>query len=40
MPSNMIEQELNEHTLSALWRYLKTIMRIHWQGLLAETRED
>ncbi len=36
MRDAMIERELNEHTVAAVWKYLKTIAWIHLQGLLAE----
>jgi hypothetical protein len=36
MRDAMIERELNEHTMAAVWKYLKTIAWIHLQGLLAE----
>lgn len=32
----MIERELNENTMAAVWHYLKTIAWIHVQGLLAK----
>jgi hypothetical protein len=35
MRTAMIEQELNENTMAAVWRYLKTIVWVHLQGLLA-----
>jgi hypothetical protein len=38
MHSTMIERELNENTLAAVWKYLKTLVWVHWQGLLAEGR--
>ncbi|SMF96944.1 hypothetical protein SAMN02949497_4358 [Methylomagnum ishizawai] len=36
MRDAMIERELNEHTMAAVWKYLKTIAWIHLQSLLAE----
>jgi len=40
MRDAMIERELNEHTVSAVWKYLKTIAWIHLQGLLAEVPSE
>jgi hypothetical protein len=37
MHSAMIERELNENTMAAVWKYLKTIVWIHLQGLPAKT---
>jgi hypothetical protein len=36
MRDAIIERELNEHTVAAVWKYLKTIAWIHLEGLLAE----
>jgi hypothetical protein len=36
MRDAMIQRELSEHTVAAVWRYLKTIAWIHLRGLLAE----
>jgi hypothetical protein len=36
MRDAMIERELNEHTMAAVWKYLKTLAWIHVRGLLAE----
>lgn len=36
MSTQAIERELNEHTISVLWKYMKCIVRMHVRGLLAE----
>lgn len=36
MRDSFTERELNEHTLAALWKYLKTIASIHLRALLGE----
>lgn len=36
MRDSLVERELNEHTLAALWKYLKTIAWIHLRELLGE----
>lgn len=36
MYRGMIERELNENTMAAVWHYLKAIAWIHVQGLLSE----
>ena len=36
MHSAMIERELNENTLAAVWKYLKTLAWVHLRELLAK----
>jgi hypothetical protein len=33
----MIERELTEHTMAAVWKYLKTLVWVHLQDLVART---
>jgi hypothetical protein len=34
------EAELNEHTLSVVWRYLKSIIWVHLRGVLGREPEQ
>jgi hypothetical protein len=34
------ELELSEHTLSAVWRHLKSIIWVHLRGMLGRVRNE